>query len=161
MFSEAIQEALNKQLNAELFTTNNYLEMSAKFRFMGLHGFAHWARVQASVERKHAMKFYDFICDRGGVVTMGQIAEPDSQWDTPLEAFEIAYLHEMKATAQIYRLVDMATERRDHATSTFLQWFVEEQVREEAMTNEIVQKLKLVGDSGNALFLIDNELSKR
>ena len=73
----------------------------------------------------------------------------------------IAYLHEVKATAQIYRLVDMCIERRDHATNTFMQWFVEEQVTEEAMTNEIVQKLKLVGNEGNAVFLMDNELGKR
>jgi len=161
MISEAIQEALNKQLNAEFSTTYNYLAVSAKFRLKGLHGFAHWARVQANLEREHAMKFYNFICDRGGTVTLTQVAQPDVRWETPQEAFEIAYLHEIKATAQIYRLVDMCIERRDHATNTFLQWFVEEQVKEEAMTNEIVQKLKLVGNEGNALFLIDNELRKR
>ena len=161
MFNEAIQEALNKQLNAEFFTAYNYLAMSAKFRLMGLHGFAHWARVQANLEREHAMKFYDFICERGGTVTLTQVAEPDAEWGTVLEAFEIAYLHEMKATAQIYRLVDMAIERRDHATNAFLSWFVEEQVKEEALTNEIVQKLKLVGDAGNGMFLMDNELGQR
>ncbi len=83
------------------------------------------------------------------------------RWKTPLEAFEIAHLHEMKATAQINRLVEMCIEKRDHATHTFLQWFVETQVKEEAMTKEVVQKLELVGNEGNGLFLMDNELGKR
>ncbi|MCZ6634678.1 MAG: ferritin [bacterium] len=161
MINEIILEALNKQLNAEFFTTYNYLAMVAKFKSMGLHGFAHWTRVQAKQEQVHAMKFFDFINERQGTIEWKGIGAPDVGWDGPLEAFEIAHLHEMQASTQINGLVEMSIERRDHATNAFLQWFVTAQVKEETLTLEVVHNLKLVGDSGNGLFLLDSEMGKR
>ena len=161
MINETIQNELNKQLNAEFFTVYNYLAMSAKFRLKGLRGFAHWARVQARQEQVHAMKIFDFIIERQGTVELSELGAPDVKWDHPLEAFEIAHLHEMKASAQINRLVEISIQHRDHASHVFLQWFVIAQVKEETLTNETVQKLKLLGDSSDGLFLFDGEMGRR
>ena len=161
MVCEPIQVELNKQLNAEFFTVYNYLGMSAKFELMGFGGFAHWARVQARQEQTHAMKIFDFIIVRQGTVELGELGAPDVKWDHPLAAFEIAHLHEMKASAQINRLVEISIQERDHACNAFLQWFVVAQVKEEKLTNEIVHKLMLMGNSGNGLLLLDREMGKR
>ena len=161
MMSEAIQDELNRQLNAEFFTVYNYLAMSAKFKLTGLRGFAHWARVQARIEQAHAMKIFDFIIERQGTVDLGELGAPDVKWDSPQEAFEIAHLHEMKASAQINRLMEISVQQRDHACNAFLQWFVAEQVKEEKLTNEVVQNLKLVGNNGEGLFLLDREMGQR
>ncbi len=161
MVHEPIQDELNKQLNAEFFTIYNYLGMSAKFELMGLRGFAHWARVQARQEQTHAMKIFDFIIERQCTVELGELGAPDVKWDNPLAAFEIAHLHEMKASAQINRLVEVSIQQRDHACNAFLQWFVVAQVKEEKLTHEIVQKLTLMGNSGNGLFLLDREMGQR
>ena len=109
----------------------------------------------------HAMKIYDFINDREGEVALTTVAAPKRDWDDSLAAFEDAYRHEKAVTAQIYDLVDLSVEERDHATNTFLQWFVTEQVEEEATASDIVNKLKLVGNDGNGLFLLDRDLGTR
>ena len=161
MLKERIEKALNDQVNAEIFSAYLYLSMSSCFAAMNFSGFAQWMKVQAMEEMSHAMKIYDFIIERGGRVTLAQIDAPETAWESPLAAFEAAYKHEQYITSRINDLVDMAIEERDHATNIFLQWFVSEQVEEEASADEIVQKLKLVGSQGNAIFMLDRELGSR
>lgn len=156
-----MQEALNKHINAEVYSAYLYLSMSAHFQAANLPGFAHWMRVQAREELSHAMKFYDHVLERGGTVTLQPVEAPASRWDSALAAFEDAYRHEQKVTGLINQLVDDAVQTRDHATNAFLQWFVSEQVEEEAAAEAIVQRLKLVGDSPGGLFMIDHELGER
>jgi ferritin len=156
-----MQEALNKHANAEFYSSYLYLSMSAHFQSVNLTGFAQWMRVQAREELAHAMKFFDHIVERGGKVTLLPVEAPPSQWDSPLAAFEDAYRHEQKVSGLINWLVDEAVQNRDHATNNFLQWFVSEQVEEEASVDAIVQKLKLVGDAAGGLFMIDRELAQR
>jgi len=156
-----MQEALNKHINAELYSSYLYLSMSAHFQSVNLTGFAHWMRVQAREELAHATKFYDHVLERGGTVNLQPVEAPPSRWDSPLAAFEDAYRHEQKVTGLINQLVDDAVQTRDHATNNFLQWFVSEQVEEEAAADAIVQKLKLVGDAPGGLLMIDHHLGER
>jgi len=161
MLSEKVQEELNKQLNAELYSSYLYLSMSAYFQSLNLGGFANWMRVQAQEELVHAMKFYDFVNERDGRVTLRPVEGPPSEWDSPLAAFEHVYQHEQKVTGLINDLVNLAIGERDHATHNFLQWFVTEQVEEEASANDVVQRLKLLGDDKSGLLMLDRELAQR
>ncbi|HID43577.1 MAG TPA: ferritin [Archaeoglobaceae archaeon] len=161
MLSERVLESLNRQLNAELYSAYLYLSMSAYFESINLKGFANWMRIQAKEELTHAMRFYDYISERGGRIKLMAIEEPPFEWKSPLDAFEAVYNHEVKVTGMINNLVDTAIEEKDHATYNMLQWFVAEQVEEEASADEIVQKLRLVGNEGSGLFMIDQELAKR
>ena len=161
MMDEKMQEALNKQLNAEVYSAYLYLSMSAYFHSVNLGGFANWMRVQWQEELAHGLKFYDYVNERGGRVMLDAVEAPPSEWDSPLAAFEHVYQHEQKVTGMINKLVDLAVEARDHATNNFLQWFVSEQVEEEASADEVLQKLKLVGDDASGLFMIDRELAQR
>lgn len=154
-------EALNEHLNEEFFSAYYYLSMSAYFHDTDFNGFGQWMRMQYQEELAHAAKFYDFINDRGGKVTLTEIQTPPHAWDSPLAVFEDALSHEKEVTQKIYKLVDLSLEMRDHAANTFLQWFVTEQVEEESTATEIMQQLKLVGDDGNGLFLMDRELGQR
>jgi ferritin len=161
MLSEKMNDALNEQINAELFSAYLYLSMEAYFETIDLPGFANWMRVQAQEEMFHASKFYDFINERDGRVLLKAIEGPQTEWDSSLAEFEAAYEHETKVTARIHKLVDIAMEDHDHATHTFLQWFVNEQVEEEASTKGVVQRLKLAGETGGGLFMVDQELAAR
>ena len=161
MVNNKIEGALNQQLNAELYSSYLYLSMSAYFQSINLPGFANWMRVQAQEELVHAMKFYDFINERGGRVMLQQVKAPPAEWSSPLDVFENAYKHEQKVTGLINDLVNLAVGERDHATNIFLQWFVTEQVEEEASADEVVQKLKLVGDDSGGLFMLDGEMGQR
>lgn len=161
MIKKNIQKALNKQINAELYSAYLYLSMSAYFQSVNLAGFANWMRVQALEEMTHADKFYNFIVERGGRIELEAIEAPPKEWASPLAVFENAYKHEQKVTSMINDLVDLAIKEKDHASNIFLQWFVTEQVEEEASADEVVQKLKLAGDKGSGLFMLDGELSKR
>jgi len=161
MIGEKIQQAFNEQLNAELYSSYLYLSMSAYFESINLPGFAHWMRCQAQEEIVHAMKFYNFICERAGTVKLAAIDGPPTAWESPLKAFQDAYSHEQKVTALINNLVDLAVQNRDHASNNFLQWFVAEQVEEEASADKVIQSLKLAGDQGGGLFMIDRELAQR
>lgn len=161
MIKEKIQDALKNQLNAELYSSYLYLSMSAHFESVSLKGFANWMRVQAQEELTHAMKFYDYIQERGGRVTLTSIDAPQTQWDSPLDVFEHVYKHEQKVTGLINDLVDLALSEADHATNNFLQWFVTEQVEEESSADEIIQKLKLVGEASGGLLMLDQELKQR
>ena len=161
MLSKKMEKELNSQLNAELYSAYLYLSMSAHFESTNLKGFASWMRVQALEERDHAMKFFDFIHERGGKVLMQPIDGPPTSWKSFLNVFQETYKHEQLVTKLINKLVDLAAKEKDHATNNFLQWFVTEQVEEEASADETVQQLKLVGSQGHGIFMIDRELGQR
>ncbi|TET46537.1 ferritin [candidate division TA06 bacterium] len=161
MLAKKIQEALSKQLNAELYSSYLYLSMSAYFEARNLPGFANWMRVQTQEELTHAMKFYDFINERGGRVILEKIDGPPTDWDSPVAVFDHVYKHEQKVTGLINDLVNLAIAEKDHATNSFLQWFVSEQVEEESSANDVLEKVKLVGKSGDGLLMTDRELAQR
>ena len=135
--------------------------MSAYFESINLKGFANWMRVQTQEELVHAMKFYDYLIERGGKVVLSSIESPLTEWSSPLDVFKHAYQHEQNVTGLINKLVDLAMDEKDHATNNFLQWFVSEQVEEEASTDEVVQKIKLMGDARGGMFIFDRELAQR
>jgi len=161
MLNDKMLKALNGQINAEMYSSYLYLSMEAYFQSLSLNGFAAWMRAQVQEELFHAMKFYDFVCDRGGRVVLDTIKKPDSSWKSPLLAFKQILKHEQHVTSLINSLVDGAIAEKDHATLNFLQWFVGEQVEEEANVGAIVDKLKLIKDDTSGLFLLDAELAKR
>ena len=161
MISKKIEKALNKQINAELYSAYLYLSMVAYFESVNLPGFANWMKVQTQEELMHAMKIYDFVNERGGRVVLKAIEAPPTEWDSPLDAFEATYKHEQKVTGLINNLVNLAIEEKDHATNSFLQWFVNEQVEEESSVDKVSQKLKMVEKSPGELFMIDSELGQR
>jgi ferritin len=161
MISKKMEKALNEQVNAELFSAYLYLSMEAYFRSLNLNGFANWMRVQTQEEIMHAMKIYDFIDERGGRILLKAIGGPDTQWDSPLAAFEAVYTHEQKVTGLINNLVNLAIEEKDHATNTFLQWFVNEQVEEESSADQMVQQLKMMEKAPGGMFMLDRELGQR
>ena len=137
MISEKMESAINGQINAEFYSSYLYLAMSSYFESEGLAGFASWMKMQTQEEIFHGMKMYDFVHERGGRVLLGTIEKPQTEWDSPLAAFEQAYLHEQKVTGLINDLVNLALDERDHATHIFLQWFVSEQVEEESTAKSI------------------------
>jgi ferritin len=161
MLNDKIQAAMNKQINAELHSAYVYLSMSAYFEDQNLPGFANWMRMQAQEELAHAMRFYSFIHERMGRVLLEPIAAVPTEWDSPLAAFEAAFAHEQKITGMIHDLMNLAQQEKDHAAVSFLQWFVDEQVEEESSADAIVQQLKLVGDSGAGLYMVDREMGQR
>ena len=135
--------------------------MASYFESKNLKGFAHWMQEQAKEEIEHAMKLYSYLVSRGGRVLLSEIETPPSERESPLRAFEDAYQHERKVTRMIDELIRVAKEGDDNATEVFLQWFVNEQVEEEASTNEIVEKLRLIGDAGGGLLMLDRQLGER
>jgi len=161
MISKKMQDALNEQVNAELYSAYLYLAMEAYFESLNLAGFANWMRIQTQEEALHAMKIYDFVNERGGKVSLKAIAQPPSEWDSPLAVFEAVYKHEQKVTGLINKLVNLAVQEKDHATNSFLQWFVNKQVEEEASANGVLQKLKLVDKTPGGIFMLDSELGQR
>ena len=161
MLNSKIEQAFNEQLNAEAYSAYLYWSMSAYFESMNLKGFASWMRVQGLEELTHTERFFNYIAERGGRVKLAVIDAPGIEWDSPLAAFEAAYEHETIVTGRINKLVDLAVAESDHASQVFLQWFVNEQVEEEASADGVVQKLKLSLDAPGALFMIDQELAQR
>lgn len=161
MVSEAMEKALNAQFNAELYSGYLYLAMAAYFEDNDYSGFAAWMRVQADEELEHGMKFYDYLIRRGAKVNIEAIAKPDTEWESPLAAFEQALNHERYVTSLINDLVALAREEKDFATDNFLQWFVEEQVEEEENAMENVSKLTLAGESKELLFKINEDMGTR
>ncbi|MFC1564367.1 ferritin [candidate division KSB1 bacterium] len=156
-----MEDAFNKHLNKELFSAYLYLSMSAYFETVNMKGMANWMRIQAQEEMAHVMKFYGFINDRGGKVVLMQVDAPKTAWKSPIDVFKEAYKHECYVSGEIHKLVDLALKVSDHPANTFLQWFVTEQVEEEATAQEIVDKLNLVGDNNAALYMLDTELGTR
>ncbi len=161
MLKPKMLDAFNKQVNAEMFSSYLYLSMSAYFESRNLKGMANWMRIQASEETVHAMKFYDYINDRGGRVELTQIEAPKTDWKSPVDAFGDAYAHEVKISSMIDDLMNVSIAEKDHAAHDFLEWFVTEQVEEEAAAQLIVEQLKMVGDSGVGLFMLDQQLGQR
>ncbi len=161
MLNKKIEEAINNQINAEIYSSYMYYSMAAYFESMSLKGFSHWMRVQALEELTHVQKFSTFINDRGGRVLMAPVEGPPTKWESPMAAFVAVYEHEVKVTGLINGLMDLALQESDHATVNFMQWFVGEQVEEEASADEVVQKLKLVDKTEGGLFLLDQEMDKR
>jgi ferritin len=161
VLSKTMNTALNEQIKWELYSGYLYLAMSAHLNHIGLSGFSTWMRFQALEELLHAMKFYDFVNERGGSVELLAVDAPPSEWKSPLELFEQTLEHEQQVTRRINALVDTAMAERDHATNIFLQWFVTEQVEEEDNVGDIVNKLKLVGNGGEGLFMLDKEMALR
>jgi len=159
--NKKIEKALNEQLNAELYSAYLYYSMSAYFHSINLEGMATWMKVQTAEEMTHSAMFNNYIIERGGRVKLMSIDAPPTEWKSPLSAFESIYEHEQKVTGLINGLVDLALKESDHAANAFLQWFVTEQVEEEASVDGIVQNLKLVGGKGSGLFMIDRELGQR
>ena len=161
MISKKMEEALNGQLNAELYSAYLYLSMAAYFESANLPGFANWMRVQTQEEQFHAMKFYDYIIERGGRVILRQIDAPPSDWDSPFASFKATLEHEQKVTGLVNELVYLASDEKDNASEVFLQWFVKEQVEEEDNVGKVLGQLKLIKDSPEALFMMDKEMGQR
>lgn len=161
MLSKKIETAINKQLNNEYYSGYLYLAMSAWFDAINLEGFAHWMRLQAQEELDHAMKLYDHLLEREGTVALTTVKAPPASWKSPLAACQDALKAERVNTKQINDLVELATSSNDHATRVFLQWFIIEQVEEEASATRLVEKVKLVGSDKGAMFILDSDMGKR
>lgn len=158
---EKMVEALNSQLNAELYSSYMYLSMATYFESEDMSGFSNWMRVQAQEELSHAMKIYDYVIQRGDRVTLTRIESPPTEWKSALDAFEHVYAHEQKVTGLINQLVNLAISLGDHATNNFLQWFVAEQVEEEESSSGVLKKVKMANESLSGLLMLDNELGQR
>lgn len=161
MISKKMQDAINEQINRELFSEYLYISMQAWFANQNLDGMATWMDAQGKEERFHAMKFYNYLIERGGKVILKAIDKPATDFGNPLKAFSEALKHEQFISKSINELMDLAIKEKDHASRSFLQWFVDEQVEEEASADKIVQKLKMVGDHSHGIFMVDNELGTR
>jgi len=161
MISNKMQDAIIEQVAAEFYSANLYLSMSAYLESIDLPGAAKWMRVQFEEEQFHALKFMDYVIERDGRAKIKAYDAPPFEWKSVLDIFESAYAHEQKVTGLINGLMDTARSEHDHAAEIFLQWFVNEQVEEEATVKGIVQQFKMVGESGNGLFMIDRELGAR
>lgn len=161
MLSKKLEEALNKQINAEFWAGYLYLSMSAHFAKEGKSGFANWFKVQAQEESEHAMKLFEYVLTRGAAVTLKPIDKVPHAWKTPLEAFKAALAHEKKVTAMINDLVTLANEEKDYATASMLQWFVDEQVEEESTAQGYVDSLEMINDNGFGIYTLDKELKER
>ncbi len=161
MFSDKMTKAMAAQVNAEFYSSYLYLSMNSYLESISMAGMASWMKMQAQEELYHGMKMYDFILERGGRVILDSIAQPVAEWGSPLAVFEDVYAHEQKVTGLINDLVDVAQGERDHATNIFLQWFITEQVEEEANVSGIVHKLQLIGNNASGLFALDQDLGGR
>jgi ferritin len=161
MLNDSLNNALNKQLNFELYSAHVYLAIAAYCSGESLDGFANFFMVQAEEEKFHAMKIYKYLNDRGNRVTLSGMDVPNNVYASTLDAFEHAYAHEQEVTKRIYNLSDIAMNDREHATIQFLKWFIDEQVEEEAMFDSIINKLKRIDTDSNAFFMMDNEFSQR
>lgn len=161
MINKKIESIMNDQIKHELYSAYMYLAMAAQFEAQNHPGFAHWMKKQAEEEMEHAMKFFEFINERGGKVTLQAIDQPPAEYGTPQEAFAAALAHEEKVTSLINAIYKAALEENDYASQTFLHWFINEQVEEEAAATEIVEALKLIGDKGHAVYQLDRQLAQR
>jgi len=161
MLNKKIEIALNRQITEEFFSAHLYLSMSAYFGNENLSGFANWTLLQYKEEVSHGMRFFNYIIERGGRVNLEKIDTPQTSWKSPLAAFEDVLAHEQKITDCINKLVTLAKSEKDYATDNMLQWFVTEQVEEEASASDILQKLQFTKGSNSSLLFLDGQLSKR
>ncbi|MCP4541665.1 MAG: ferritin [Chloroflexi bacterium] len=161
MLRQTVQDAMNTQIKNELDSAYLYLSMAAYCESINLPGFAHWMRMQDEEERIHAMKFYDFIHERGGRVILQALDQPEAEFESPLDVFEKTLAHEQKVTALINDLYALAIEEKDYASQIFLQWFITEQVEEEDNASQVIDTLKMIGDDQQGLLMLDRELAGR
>lgn len=159
--SKRMEDALNSQLNRELYSAYLYMSMAAFFESQNFEGMANWMKVQSNEEMTHAMRFYNYILNRNGRVILTPIEGPQTEWGSPLHVFENSYQHEREITKFIYNLVDLSLEEKDHTTNVFLDWFITEQAEEEMSVSRVVEKIKLMKDAPGAMFMLDAELAKR
>jgi len=159
--NDELQDAMNDQLNFELYSGYIYLSMAAYFEDKNLSGMAHWMKIQAGEEYPHAMRFWDHIADRGGRVILKEIKAPDKEWESPLEAFKTAYKHEKLVTDRIFKIGKLAEKLEDKSAIPMLNWFYNEQIEEEEQTKRIALLLKEIGDQKSALFMLDTKLGQR
>lgn len=161
MNSKKVQDALNKQINEELFSAYAYLAMAAEADQLGLPGFANWFKMQYQEELAHADRFFNYILERDGKVELDEIGKPEIGNESALSLFEKALAHEQHITECIFKLKDLARSESDHATDVFLEWFVNEQVEEEANARAVIDQLKMIDGNPNGLFMVDRELAGR
>ena len=161
MLSERLQKALNDQVNYEFYSAYTYLAMAAYAESEDLEGFANFFKVQYEEELFHAMKFYNYINQMDGRVVIEAMKKPQVEYESVLHLFEAGYEHEKTVTSKIYNLANIATEEKEHATLSLLQWFIDEQVEEEQNFNTIIKKLKRIESNPAALYMLDEELSAR
>ena len=161
MISKKLQNAINKQINKELYSEYLYLSMAAYLESIGLEGFANFFKVQVQEERFHTMKFFDYVNERGGRVILEAIDCPQVEFKSPVEIFEIAYKHEQYVTKLINELMEVAIKENDHAARSFLNWYIDEQVEEEASMDKILNQLKMIDGKGQGMLMLDRELAQR
>jgi len=161
MLKKKVEAALNNQLNKEFYSAYLYISMAGYFEHLGLPGFSNWMKVQYQEENSHTMKFFRYINERGGKVILKGVKAPPTSWKSPLNVFEKTLKHEMGVTENINELLDTAMKEKDHATTNFLQWYIEEQVEEEASVSGIIAKLKMIQGSNESLFLLDKDMAQR
>ncbi len=161
MINKNIEKVLNEQINKEMYSAYLYLSMSAYLSSINLNGFAHWTREQYIEEQEHALKLYDYVINRAGKVTLQPIDAVKTEWNGVIDVFEDILAHERKITDSINNLVNIAYKENDHATVNLLQWFVSEQVEEEASVSDILDQLKLIDGKGSGLFMLDREAKAR
>ncbi len=161
MISQKMQDAINAQIKAELESAYLYLSMAAYFESNTLPGFAHWMRLQSKEEVEHAMKFFDFVLERGGQVVLQELAQPQTKFTSAEEIFALTYKHEQKVTSLINALYELALAEKDYPAQVLLQWYISEQVEEEANASQILEMVKMVEGKAYSLLAIDHRLSKR
>ena len=161
MISQRLQDAINAQINAELWSGYLYLSMAMHFEAEGRPGIANWFRIQFKEEQDHATIFINYLNQRGGRVILAPIAEVPTEWKSPVDAFEATLAHEQKVTAMINSLYALAEQEHDYATRDRLTWFVAEQVEEEDNARQILDKYRLMGDNGMGVYMLDQELASR
>ncbi|MBU3091075.1 ferritin [Clostridium sp. CM028] len=161
MISERLFNELNKQMNFEFYSAHLYLAMSAYCAAEDFDGFSNFFKVQAEEEKFHAMKFYNYINEMNGRLTLEGMSEPQNDYETLLDVFNIAYAHEKVVTSNIYNLTDIATEEKEHATISLLKWFIDEQVEEESNFNGLIKRLARINADPTSIYMLDNELATR
>ena len=158
---DAVREAINEQIKHELYSAHLYLSMAGFFEVANLPGFSHWMRQQSEEERQHAMKFFDFLLDRGEHVELQAIDQPPYAFSSPLDAFEQTLEHEKEITSRIHDLFETSVEEKDYPAQVLLNWFVTEQVEEEKSATDILERLRMAGEDSAALLLLDSNLQSR
>jgi ferritin len=161
MISQSMQDAFNAQIQAEMYSANLYLAMAVYCETLNLRGFAKWLRIQAKEEHEHALKIVDYLGERDGRARIGALEQPPEEFGSPRGVFEKTLAHEQQVTAKVHRLYELALAEKDYAAQAFLQFYVTEQVEEEARAREIFEKLRMVGDASKAVWWVDKELGKR
>jgi ferritin len=159
--SKTMQDAINEQIKNEFYSAYLYLSMAAHFETTNLPGFANWMQIQTGEEKDHAMRFFQYVIDRGGKVELKAIDQPPLSWKTPREAFEQVLEHEQQVTSMINNLYALAMKENDYTSQVMLQWFLNEQVEEEKSASLILEQIKLIDARGTALYVLDHQLSKR